>query len=169
METTLMCKTAKCSGIHCGPGVNYYRQGMTDEAIDAYQEFLQRATERSHIIYSWLGIAYFHKKMLDKAIQTYQALLDEEPGLSIDDYHFEACSFCSELTAGIINLFVQILKRNNSNHALSYYFLGVAHYYKGDLDKSINQLIMATEINAKNHLYADTLTELEKVKERFYQ
>ena len=163
-----MFKTLKCSGIHCGPGVNCYHQGMIDEAIDAYREILQRSTARCQLVYSWLGIAYFHKKMLDEAVQAYQALLDIKPEFSIDDYHFETCSFCSELTAEIINLFVQILKKN-SNHALSYYYLGVAYYYKGDLDKSIDRLITATEINGQNHLYADSLAELQKVKERFYE
>lgn len=168
METTLMFETVKCSGIHCGPGVNCYHQGMIDEAIDAYQEILQQSTARFRIIYSWLGIAYFHKKMLDEAMQAYQALLDIKPEFSINDYHFEACSFCSELTAEIINLFVQILKKN-SNHAFSYYYLGVAYYYKGDLDRSIDQLMKATEINGKNRLYADSLAELQKVKEMFYE
>ena len=168
METTLMFERAKCSGIHCGLGVNYYHQGMIDEAIDAYQEILQQSTTRRHIVYSWLAIAYFHKEMLDKAIEVYQTLLDTKPEFSIDDYHFEVCSFCSELTAEIISLFVQISKKN-SNHALPYYYLGVAYYYKGDLDKSINQLIMATEINGQNHLYADSLAELQKIKERFYE
>ena len=168
METTLMFEIAKCSGVHCGPGVNYYHQGMIDEAIDAYQEILQRSTTRCRIVYSWLAIAYFHKKMLDKAIQVYQTLLDIKPEFSIDDYHFEVCSFCSELTAEIVNLFAQILKKN-SNHALSYYCLGVAYYHKGDLDKSIDQLRRATEINGQNHLYADSLVELQKIKERFYQ
>lgn len=168
METTLMFETVKCSGIHCGPGVNCYHQGMIDEAIDAYQEILQQSTARCHVVYSWLGIAYFHKKMLDKAIQTYQTFLDIRPEFSIDDYHFEACSFCSELTAEIINLFTQILKKN-ANHAFSYYYLGVAYYYKGDLDRSIDQLVKATEINGKNRLYADSLAELQKVKERFYE
>jgi len=141
---------------------------MIDEAIDAYQEILQRSSARCHVVYSWLGIAYFHKKMLDEAVQTYQAFLDIRREFSIDDYHFEACSFCSELTAEIIDLFVQILKKN-SNNALSYYYLGVAYYYKGDLDKSIDQLMKATEINGQNCLYANSLAELKKVKKRFYQ
>ncbi len=168
LEMTLMPKTVKCSEIHCGPGVNCYHQGMIDEAIDAYQEILQRSTTRCHVVYSWLGIAYFHKKMLDEAIQAYQAFLDVRPGFRIDDYHFEACSFCSELTAEIISLFVQILKKN-SNHALSYYYLGVAYYYQGDLDKSIDQLTKATERNGKNRLYGDTLVQLRNTRERFYE
>ncbi len=163
-----MPETPKCNEVHCGRGVNCYHQGMINEAISAYQEILQRSSARSYIIYSWLGIAYFHKKMLDEAIQAYQAFLDVRPEFSIDDYHFEACSFCSELTAEIINLFTQIL-RKNANHAFSYYYLGVAYYYKGDLDKSIDQLVKATEINGQNYLYGDTLAELRKIKERFYQ
>ncbi|GAI36278.1 unnamed protein product, partial [marine sediment metagenome] len=119
-------------------------------------------------VYSWLGIAYFHKKMLEEAVQTYGTILDIRPRFGIDDYHFEVCSFCSELTAEMINLFVQILKKN-PNHALSYYYLGVAYYYKGDLDKSIGQLIRATEINGENDVYANNLTELRRIRERFYE
>lgn len=163
-----MFETLKCSEIHCGAGVNYYHQGMIDEAIDAYHEILQQSISRCHIVYSWLGIAYFHKKMLEEAIQAYQTILDIRAGFSIDDYHLEACSFCSELTAEIINLFVQVLKKN-PNDALSYYYLGVAYYYKGYLDKSIGQLIRATEINGRNNLYANNLRELRKVRERFYE
>jgi len=163
-----MVKTLKCSEIHCGRGVNYYHQGMIDEAINAYREILQQSITRCCIVYSWLGIAYFHKKTLGEAIQAYQTILDIRPGFSIDDYHFEACSFCSELTAEIIDLFVQILKKN-PNHALSYYYLGVAYYYKGDLDKSIGQLIRATEINGENDVYANNLTELRRIRERFYE
>lgn len=163
-----MYKTLNCSEIHCGAGINYYHQGMIDEAIDAYHEILQHSITRCHIVYSWLGIAYFHKKMLEEAVQTYRTILDLRPRFGIDDYHFEACSFCSELTAEMINLFVQILKKN-PNHALSYYYLGVAYYYKGDLDKSIDQLIRATEINGENDLYANNLTELRKVREEFYE
>ena len=168
LQRTRMFETVKCSGIHCGPGVNCYHQGRIDEAIDFYQEILQRSTARFHIVYSWLGIAYFHKKMLDEAVQTYQALLDIKPVFSMDDYHLETCSFCSELTAEIINLFTQMLKEKAS-HAFSHYFLGVAYYYKGDLDKSTDQLMKATEIDGKNRLYADNLAELQKIKERFYQ
>jgi len=163
-----MYKTLNCSEIHCGAGINYYHQGMIDEAIDAYHEILQHSITRCHIVYSWLGIAYFHKKMLEEAVQTYRTILDLRPRFGIDDYHFEACSFCSELTAEMINLFVQILKKN-PNHALSYYYLGVAYYYKGDLDKSIDQLIRATEINGENDLYVNNLTELRKVREEFYE
>jgi len=162
-----MYKTLNCSEIHCGPGLNYYHQGMIDEAIDAYHEILQHSITRCHIVYSWLGIAYFHKKMLEEAVQTYGTILDIRPRFGIDDYHFEACSFCSELTAETINLFLHILKKN-PNHALSYYYLGVAYYYKGDLDKSIGQLIRATEINGENALYASNLTKLRKVREEFY-
>ncbi len=31
-----MYKTLNCSEIHCGAGINYYHQGMIEEAIDAY-------------------------------------------------------------------------------------------------------------------------------------
>jgi len=163
-----MLKTLKCSEIHCGPGVNCYHRGMIDEAIDAYHKVLQQPITRCYILYSWLGIAYFHKKMLDEAKQVYQMILDIRPGFSIEDYHFEACSFCSELTAEIINLFVQILKKN-PNDAISYYYLGVAYYYKGDLDKSIDQLVRATEINGENALYTNNLNELRRIRERFYE
>ena len=144
-----MLKVLKRSGTHCGPGVNYYHEGMIDEAINAYQEILQHSTTRCYVVYSWLGIAYFHKKMLEEAMEAYRTILDVRPGFSIEDYHFEACSFCSELTAETINLFVQTLKKN-FNHALSYYYLGVAYYYKGDLHKSIGQLTRATEISGEN-------------------
>ena len=163
-----MFKTVKCSEFHCGPGVNYYHHGMIDEAINAYHKTLQQSITRCHMVYSWLGIAYFHKKMLEEAVQAYQTILDLKPEFSIDDYHFEVCSFCSELTAEIINLFVQILKKN-PHHALSYYYLGVAYYYKGDLDKSIGHLRKASEINGENDLYASNLVELEKVREKFYE
>ena len=163
-----MFKALRCNEIHCGAGVNYYHQGMVDEAIDAYHKILQQSTTRRYIVYSWLGIAYFHKNMLDEAMGAFQTILDIRPGFSIDDFHFEACSFCSELTAEIINLFVQIL-RKNPNHALSYYYLGVAYYYKGDLDKSVGQLRKATKINGENDLYASNLVELRKVRERFYE
>jgi len=106
--------------------------------------------------------------MLGEAMQAYQTILDIGPGFSIDDYHFNACSFCSELTAETIDLFVQILEKN-PHQALAYYYLGVAYYYKGDLDKSIGQLIRATEINGENDLYANSLTELRKVREKFYE
>jgi len=163
-----MFKTLKCSEIHCGAGVKYYHQGMIGQAIDAYHEILRQSTTKCHIVYCWLGIAYFHKKMLGEAMQAYQTILDIGPGFSIDDYHFNACSFCSELTAETIDLFVQILEKN-PHQALAYYYLGVAYYYKGDLDKSIGQLIRATEINGENDLYANSLTELRKVREKFYE
>ena len=163
-----MFKAPRCTEIHCGSGVNYYHQGMVDEAIDAYHKILQQSTTRRYIVYSWLGIAYFHKKMLEEAMQAYQTILDLRPRPSIDDYHFEACSFCSELTAETIKLFVQILK-SDPNNALSYYYLGVAYYYKGDLDKSVGQLRKAIEINGENDLYASNLVELRKVREGFYE
>jgi len=47
--------------------------------------------------------------------------------------------------------------------------VGVAYYYKGDLDKSIGQLIRATEINGENALHANNLTELRKIREDFYE
>jgi tetratricopeptide (TPR) repeat protein len=163
-----MFKTIRCSEMHCGHGVKYYHQGMIAEAIDAYYEMLGKSTTRDHIIRCWLGIAYFHNKMLDEAVRAFQKILDLRPELSIEDYHFEVCSFCSELTAEIINLFVQILKKD-PHHTLSYYYLGVAHYYKGDLDKSIDHLIRATQINGENNLYANSLAGLRKARENFYE
>ena len=163
-----MLKRQKCSGIHCGRGVNWYHQGMIDKAIDAYQEILQQSTSRFRAVYFWLGIAYFHKKMMHEAVQTYRKFLDIEPEFNIGNYHLEICSFCSELTSETINLFEQVLKEN-SNHALAYYHLGVAYYYKGNLDKSIEQIVKASEINRKNHLYSYNLTELKKIRKRFYE
>lgn len=64
----LCFETAKCSGIHCGPGVNCYHQGMIDEAIEAYQEILQHSIARCHIVYSWMGVAYYYQGDLDKSI-----------------------------------------------------------------------------------------------------
>jgi len=62
-----MLEVQRCSGVHCGLGVNYYHQGMIEEAIYAYREMLKDPITRCHIVYSWLGTAYFHKNMLREA------------------------------------------------------------------------------------------------------
>lgn len=163
-----MLRTTKCNEIHCGPGVNYYHRGMIDKAIQTYQKILRGPTTRYAIVNSWLAIAYFHKKMLDEAMRVYKAFVDTRPGLSITDYHFETCFLCSELTDEMINLVAQILKKR-PDQAFCYYCLGVAWYYKGELDKSIDHLLRATKIDDKTRIYASSLAELQNTRERFYQ
>jgi len=162
-----MPRALRCWEIHCGPGVNYFHEGMVDKAIDAYQRILSEATPRPAIVHSWLGIAYCHKGMIREAMAAYQKFLGARPRFTIDSYHFDVCSCHSELTAEIIGLFEQILEKN-PHCALCHYYLGVAYYYRGELDRSIEKLTKATGEESGSNLYADSLAEVRRVREHFY-
>ncbi len=131
--------------VHLSSGIDYYNDGMLDEAIKEFQEVLKGNPDNLEAHFN-LGNVYVDKEMFEEAMSQYEKVIE------IDPEHNEAI-----LDLGMLYMdFDQIdealiLFKNastaNPDNAYFHFHLGEVYYRKQRYDKAVLEFNRALSIN----------------------
>ncbi|GJQ58410.1 MAG: tetratricopeptide repeat protein [Candidatus Scalindua sp. AMX11] len=150
---------------HLARGIEYYNNGMLDEAISEFQEVL-KVNEDDLDAHFNLGKVYVDKEMFEEAISQYEKVIDLDPA------HIDA-----NLELGMLYMdFDQIdeallLYKNasmeNPENTYLHFHLGEAYFRKQRYDKAILEFNRALSINNMDPEIQYRLAETYKETKQF--
>jgi len=110
-------------------GLAFYREGLLDDAIEAYREALRINPESASAHYN-LGLALYHKGLLDEAIEAYREALRINPESANTRTNLGLALYRKGLLDDAIEAYREAL-RINPQDALAQLNLGIALKDKG--------------------------------------